>query len=82
MMNKKGTMMLVLLIAVIYFMAGMILYQFLKPDVLSTRTSLECSNPDTSGDMLTCLIVDGVVPMAIIGILSVAGGYVTEKSVG
>ena len=79
-MNKLGAAtMLVILLSVCYFIFGMVLYQFLKPDVTLARAGLECSSPDTPGDMITCLIVDSVIPLAIIGILSVAGGYATGK---
>ena len=77
-MNRGGVTMFVILLAIVYFMFGMILYQFLKPDITLARADLSCSAPSTAGDMFTCLIIDGIVPMVIIGVISAAGGIVTQ----
>lgn len=83
-MNKRGSIGSILLIALIalgYFMFGMIIYQFFKPVIDVTRTDLSCTTPATSGDKIVCLIVDAVVPLAILTILSVTGGIITEKMI-
>lgn len=83
-MNKKGSIgsiAFIALIAICYFMFGMIIYQFLKPVIDVTRTGLSCATPDTSGDKVVCLIVGSVVPLAILTILSVTGGIITEKMI-
>ena len=80
-MNKKGAAMLAILFAIVYFMLGMILYQFLKPDITIQRDAdhLNCALPDTAGDRFTCLILDAVIPIIILGILSTAGGIITDS---
>lgn len=82
MKNKKGSTILIILIALVYFIFGMIFMNFIKDDVTIARdaTHLKCSNPDTDGDKLTCLIVDGVIPLFIIAVLSAGGGYITDKA--
>lgn len=74
--------MLVILIGVIYFIFGMMMFNLLKEDVTRVRsaTELNCTGqPDTSGDMVTCLVVDGVIPLIILGVVSMTGGYITER---
>lgn len=80
-MNKKGSTMLVVLLAACYFMFGMILYQFLKPDIAVMRDAshMNCSSTTDYGDMGICLILDGVIPVVVIGILATAGGVITDK---
>lgn len=77
-MNKKGIAGLAILISIVYFFSGMILYQLLKPTIAVTRVELSCTVPDTMGDMATCLIIDGIVPYFIIGVLAIAGGTITN----
>ena len=78
-MNKKASIGFIILFAVFYFFAGMILYQFLKPDIDLARTDMACSSSQTSGDRISCLLIDGVIPLVVITITSAAGGYVTDK---
>ena len=79
-MNNKGSsIFLIVLIAVVYFMAGMIMYQLIKPDIDLARTGLSCSSPTTAGDRFDCLVIDGIVPIVVITILSATGGFITEK---
>ena len=73
--------MLVILLAVVFFMFGMLMYQFLKPDIAIQRDAdhMECSAPDTSGDKVICLILDGIVPMVILGIIATTAAIIAEK---
>lgn len=82
-MNKKGVTILAILLAVAYFMFGMIVYQLIKPDITDQRDAshLTCSAPSTAGDKITCLILDGVIPLFIITILATAGGIVTDQAI-
>jgi len=81
MIDKRGAAALVVIfISIIYFMFGMILYQFIKTDIALARTELDCAAPDTPGDMFNCLLVGSIIPIVVITILSVAGGYATEKA--
>ena len=74
-MNSKGTVILVILIAVAYFMFGMLIMNLIKGDISNyTGTSgLNCTTPATDGDKVTCLIVDATIPIFIIAILSASG---------
>lgn len=76
--------MLAVLFAICYFMMGMVAYQFLKPDIAVARGSdqMNCSAPTTSGDKGICLLLDGVVPYAIIAVLAVSASVITEKKIG
>lgn len=81
-MNNKGSIGAVLLIglfAIIYFMAGMVMYQFLKTPIDEARTNMSCTTATGWGDKGICLMVGSVVPLTIITILSIAGGVVTDK---
>lgn len=80
-MNKKGVIAFTVLMAVLYFIAGMYLYQFLKPVIDEQRNAsfLDCSSPDTDGDRVSCLLIDAVIPLVVIGILSTTGGIITER---
>jgi hypothetical protein len=78
-MNKKASAPLIILFAVFYFFAGMILYQYLKPEVDNSRSDMACSGPLTPGDRVTCLIIDGTIPMVILTIFAATGGILTDK---
>lgn len=78
-MDKKGNVLLFVLFSLIFFMFGMLIVNLIKPDITTTRTSLNCAVPDTDGDKVTCLIVDGTVPYFIIAIVSIAGGYIANR---
>jgi len=77
--NKRGAAMLTILFAAVYFLFGMIAYQFLMPDIATARVDMSCASPATSGDAAICLILDGIIPLVIIGIMSTAAGYVTSE---
>lgn len=78
-MNRKGAALFIIFMSVIYFIAGMILYQFLKSDITDARTAMVCSAPTSPGDMMSCLLVGSVIPIVVITILSVVGGVITEQ---
>lgn len=80
-MNKRGGItLLAIVFALLYFMVGMMAYQFLKVDITAQRDSdhLNCSSPSTDGDRVSCLFLDGVIPIIVITILSVTGGIITD----
>ena len=66
-----------MILDIFYFMAGMIIYQLLKPDISQARVDNGCLAPETPGDMAVCLIFDAIIPYMIIGVLATAAGYVT-----
>ena len=79
----RGGMMLAVLFAICYFMFGMMAYQLIKPDIAIQRgaTYLNCADPDTSGDAVTCLILGSVIPFLILTIVSVTGGIITKNAI-
>ena len=81
MKNKKGQAMLAILFAVMFYIFGMLVFNLLGDEVAAARVSLSCATPSiiSDGTKLTCLIIDGVIPYFIIGILSLAGGIITSK---
>jgi len=79
-MNKKGNIYSVILISVIIFMVGMIMVNFLKPEITTARTDLNCaSSTITDGTKLMCLNVDIVLVYFIILVLSLTIGVITDK---
>lgn len=77
--NKKANMYFAIMIALVVFMTGMIIVNFLKTEVTSTRTSINCTSPATDGTKVLCLITDSIVPYFIVLVLSIALGVITEK---
>ncbi len=79
--GKRGSILMMVATAVIIFMVGMIAVNFIKPEVTTARTSLNCGNAAaiTDGAKLMCLATDTVVPYFIILVCSIAGGILTEK---
>jgi hypothetical protein len=69
-----------IIVGIMLFLCGMILLNFIKPSIIDARTNLDCTNSSiTDGTKLTCLVVDSVMPYIILLIISLAGGYITEK---
>ena len=81
MKNKRGNMLASVMIAIMLFMIGMIVVNFIKPEVLTARTGLNCATGTSisDGTKLMCLGVDIVVPYFIILVFSIAGGILFEK---
>ena len=68
-----------IMVAMIIFMVGMIVVNFIKPEVTQARTDATCTAPATDGTKLLCLGIDVVVPYFIILVFSIAGGILTDK---
>ncbi len=79
MKNKKGTVYTVALISLILFMVGMTLINFIKPEVATVRSQLNCDAPATDGTKLMCLNIDLALLYFIVLVLSIAGGVITDK---
>lgn len=77
---KKGQIGLAVLYAFCYFLFGMILYQFFKPDIVIARTDIGCIAPASWGDMGLCLLLDGIIPYFVIMIIATAGGIITNAT--
>lgn len=83
-MNKKGSVYLSIIISLMFFMMGMIFLNYLKPEVsvATSATGLNCDSASAISDgvKLTCLITDSVIPVFIISVFSVAGGFLLGKT--
>ena len=82
-MNNKGAGLLIaFLVAGMLFAAGILMVNFLKPEVSLAISSnqLDCNNLTISdGVKLTCLALDAVVPYSIVLVISIAGGIVASR---
>ena len=67
------------MVAMIIAVVGLIIVNFVMPEVTQTRTDLNCAAPATDGTKLMCLNIDIVVPYFIILIFALAGGYIADK---
>lgn len=77
--NKRGNILMSIMVALIIFMVGMTIVNFIKPDVTNARSDLTCTAPATDGTKMMCLGIDMAVPYFIILICSLVGGIITEK---
>ena len=70
-------------VAVMIFMSGMIMLNFIRTEVTNVRSSddLDCANFTviSDGNKLTCLVVDTVIPYWIIIIVSFSGGIIINR---
>ena len=83
--NKKGNFMMTSIIALAFFMFGILIIGLLFPDIAIARSSdsLDCTNMTiSSGNKIACLGVDGIVPAFIICLVLIGGGAVVYKLVG
>ena len=82
-MNKKGTMYGAILMAIMLFMTGMIVVNFLKSPIDDARASLNCDSAGSisDGTKILCLNVDIAIVYFIVLILSIAGGVILDKVV-
>lgn len=78
-MNKKGNIFSSIMLAIMLFLVGMIVVNFIMPEQTSARSSVGCSAPDTDGEKLLCLVLDLPVIYTIILILSISGGIILDK---
>jgi len=79
-MNSKGSFFLGFIIFLIIFINGVLFIPFFQDDITTARTDLNCSDDTiSSGNMITCLIVDSTIPYFIILFISVGLGYIVGK---
>lgn len=83
-LNKKGQSIFISIIyAIEIFLIGMLLINFLKPELITARDSsnLDCANSSgiTDGNKLLCLFTSITLPLFILAICSLAGGYIISK---
>jgi len=80
--NRKGqTMMLSILFAVVLFVMGIMVINFIRPEVLTAKVAMSCSDVAniSDGTKLTCLLIGGVVPYFIVLVLSISGGLILDR---
>ena len=77
MMNKKGSIMLGIWIAIIIWVFGIFFLPFLADDITTTRSALDCTNSSISfGTKLNCLNVGITIPSFIWLLVSLALGLI------
>lgn len=78
---KAQTLGMGIIVAIFIFIIGMVCVNFLKSEVTTARTNLNCEDTAniSDGTKLTCLAVDITVFYWIIIILSIAGGIITAR---
>jgi len=80
-MNKLGqTFGLSILYAIVIFIFGILMVNFLTPEINTSHNAMSCTDTSiSSGSKLTCLFVDIVKPYWILAILSLAGGVILDR---
>jgi hypothetical protein len=82
-MNQKGaTFFIAIIFAVMIFVAGMLILNFMKDDIsaVTSSTALDCNNQTiTDGNKVACLGMDIAIPYFFILVLSAAGGIIAAK---
>ena len=77
MRNKKGGVYLSVIIGLMIYISGVLFIPFLLDDIDTTRSDLNCSSAATltGGEMITCLMVDLIIPHLIWIVISLALGF-------
>jgi len=79
-MNKKGTLYMGALFAVLFLMLGFLMLPLMKDGVTDARTNLDCTNTSIShGNMAMCLSTDIGIPYFIIALLTFVGGFIGRE---
>lgn len=76
-MNKKGGIFFSIIIAIFLFASGVLFIPFFTDDVTTFRTHMDCTNSSiSSGEKLTCLEGDLLIPVLIWFFVSLALGFI------
>ena len=80
-MENKAQLSLAIMSAIFVFIVGMLMLNFLMPEVTDFRTNLHCDDYTTisDGTKLLCLAGDSVIPYFIWTILSIAVGVILVR---
>ena len=81
-MNTKGqTLGLALISGIMVFILGLMIINFLFPEINTARGLLACNSPATisDGTKLLCLVIDATVPYWVLAIVSIAVGAITAR---
>ena len=80
--NKRGQTMGIMIISVIFiFIIGLMMINFVKDEVSTARTDLNCANAGdiTDGTKLLCMVVNSTVPYWILLVFSIVIGGITSR---
>ena len=76
-MNKKGSVFFGVAIGIFVYIMGVLFVPFLMDDVTTFRDAMSCSDDSiTSGQMLSCLFGDAMIPCLIFFFISLALGFI------
>jgi hypothetical protein len=79
-MNKRGqSTWLAITIAIMIFIAGMLMVNFIKQPIDSARTDMSCSAPASDGAKITCLLIDFTMSYWFVGIISMVIGLIAAR---
>lgn len=82
-MNTKGNLFFAFMVALIVWIAGVLMLPFIIDDIDTFRTDMDCTNSSISdGSKITCLTGDILVPYFIWTIASIALGFIAGLSRG
>ena len=81
--NKKGSMFSTIIMAIMLFMIGMLVVNFIKSPIDDARTSLNCDSAAaiTDGTKMLCLTMDISLVYFMVLIISIAGGAIIDKTI-
>lgn len=82
MISKKGqTLGLALLNSIFVFLIGLMILNFIMPEITQTRIDLNCSDASSisDGNKLMCLMTDVTVPYWILLVFSLGLGFITAR---
>ena len=81
-MNSKGqTLALSIMTSLFVLVIGLMMVNFLTPEIDNARTNMNCSDVDNihDGTKLFCLTIDGTVPYWIVLVFSLVIGGITAR---
>ena len=79
--NRGQTLGLTIISIVFFFIVGLMVINFLMPEIDTARTALNCADASAISDgvKLLCLVIDTTIPYWIILIFSVVIGAITAR---
>ena len=78
MKSKKGNLYVAVVIALVIWIAGILILPFIVDDINSFRVNMDCSNSSISNTgKLVCLAGDSLVPYFIWTLVSIALGFIS-----
>lgn len=76
-MNKRGSMIFGITIAIFIYISGVLILPFLIDDVDTSRDAFDCTNSSISdGNKLNCILTDITIPYFIIFFISLPLGFI------